>query len=210
MASSISEAFFSLLLAFALFVSGVLGGITCKQLDSSTCAFAVSSSGLRCVLEKRAQGSGQKEDHTCRSSSVLATRIASWVETDECVAACGLDRETFGISSDLLLDGRFISRLCSPECYQSCPNVVDLYFNLAAGEGVFLPNLCAVKAERREMAEINSFGQSEEAACAPEAPRFAGGRRLIGLEHINGGSAPPPEQGRKLEEYGSVDATPPL
>ncbi|KAL0927202.1 hypothetical protein M5K25_001365 [Dendrobium thyrsiflorum] len=209
MASSISEAFISLLLAFALFVSGVLGEITCEQLDSSTCAFAVSSSGLRCVLEKHAQGSGQEEDHTCRSSSVVATRIAGWVETDECVAACGLDRETFGISSDLLLDGRFISRLCSPECYQSCPNVVDLYFNLAAGEGVFLPNLCAVKAERREMAEINSFGQSEE-ACAPEAPPFAGGRRVIGLEHISGGSAPPPEQGRKLEDHRFVDAMPPL
>jgi hypothetical protein len=25
--------------------------------------------------------------------------------------------------------------LCSPECVNNCPNIIDLYINLAAGEG---------------------------------------------------------------------------
>ncbi|PKA48254.1 hypothetical protein AXF42_Ash020651 [Apostasia shenzhenica] len=76
---------------------------TCEQLDRSTCAFAVSSSGVRCVLEKRVSGAGL-EEYCCQSSGVEVAGIHSWIETDVCVANCGLDRDTLGISSDSMLD----------------------------------------------------------------------------------------------------------
>ena len=62
-------------------------------------------------------------------------RMAEYIETDECVRACGVDRNSIGISSDSLLEPQFTAKLCAPACYQKCPNIVDLYFNLAAGEG---------------------------------------------------------------------------
>ncbi|KAL0927200.1 hypothetical protein M5K25_001363 [Dendrobium thyrsiflorum] len=61
--------------------------------------------------------------------------MAGWVETDACIAACSLDRETVGISSVSLLDRWFMGRLCLPECFLNCPNIVDLYCSVAAGEG---------------------------------------------------------------------------
>ncbi|XP_020594925.1 uncharacterized protein LOC110035028, partial [Phalaenopsis equestris] len=131
MASTMSKAFFSLLVS-VLFFSSVHGEFTCEQLDRSTCAFAVSSSGFRCVLEKHVR-SGFNE-YSCRNSGVAGTGVEGWIETDECVEACGLERVTVGISSDYLVDRRFKQRLCSPKCYDSCPNVVDLYANVAAGE----------------------------------------------------------------------------
>ncbi|KAJ6410825.1 hypothetical protein OIU84_007559 [Salix udensis] len=69
--------------------------------------------------------------------------------------------KSLGISSDSLLESRFAQQLCSPQCYDSCPNVVDLYFNLAAAEGVFLPVLCAAQegnVRRGLMADIKSSG----------------------------------------------------
>lgn len=62
-------------------------------------------------------------------------RMKDWIETDECVRACGVDRNSVGISSDSLMESQFTAKLCSPACYQDCPNIIDLYFNLAAGEG---------------------------------------------------------------------------
>lgn len=112
----------------------VTGAITCEHLDRDKCAFAVSSSGKRCVLEKHVKRSGE-EAYTCRASEIEADKLKDWIETDQCVKACGLDRTTLGISSDSLLESRFTEKLCSPPCYGSCPNVIDLYFNLAAGEG---------------------------------------------------------------------------
>jgi len=112
----------------------VAGGIACEHLDQDTCAFAVSSSGKRCVLEKHVKRSGE-EAYTCRTSEIVADKLKDLVETDQCIKACGLDRKTLGISSDSLLESLFAQKLCSPQCYQSCPNIVDLYFNLAAGEG---------------------------------------------------------------------------
>ncbi|EXC19134.1 hypothetical protein L484_006498 [Morus notabilis] len=121
------------LIALALCVQGTLGGITCEKLDQDTCAFAVSSSGKRCVLEKHVKRSG-KEAYTCRASDIEADKLKDVIESDECIKACGLDRRTLGISSDSLLESRFTRQLCSPNCYDACHNVVDLYFNLAAGE----------------------------------------------------------------------------
>ncbi|XP_010934761.2 uncharacterized protein [Elaeis guineensis] len=152
--------FLPLLLLFS--ASGALGGgITCESLGKSTCAYAVSSAGMRCLLEKHVRRGGQ-EVYTCGTSDIEADGIKDRVETDECVEACGLNRGTLGISSDSLLDSNFRQKLCSPACYRGCPNVVDLYFNLAAGEGVFLPKLCEAQETnvRRAMAEIRSSGAS--------------------------------------------------
>lgn len=112
----------------------VAGGIECENLSEETCSFAVSSGGKRCVLEKRVKRTGE-EAYTCRTSEIEADKLKDHIETEQCVKACGLDRKSLGISSDSLLESRFTHQLCSPQCYQSCPNVVDLYFNLAAGEG---------------------------------------------------------------------------
>lgn len=66
--------------------------------------------------------------------------MADYIETGACVRACGVDRNSVGISSDALLDPQFTAKICSPDCYQKCPNIVDLYFNLAAGEGIINHN----------------------------------------------------------------------
>lgn len=66
---------------------------------------------------------------------MVVEKMADYIETDACVKACGVDRNSVGISSDALLEPQFTAKLCSPACYQNCPNIVDLYFNLAAGEG---------------------------------------------------------------------------
>ncbi|KAF8413160.1 hypothetical protein HHK36_001135 [Tetracentron sinense] len=108
-----------LALALALCVQGIL----------------VSSLGTRCVLEKHVRMSGE-DVYVCRSSEIEADKLKDWIETDQCIEACGLDRQTLGISSDSLMESRFTHKLCSPQCYESCPNIVDLYFNLAAGEAM--------------------------------------------------------------------------
>ncbi|KAI0493721.1 hypothetical protein KFK09_023845 [Dendrobium nobile] len=192
MASAIPKALLFLFIASALFFSCVLGGITCEQLDSSKCAFAVSSSGLRCVLEKNVRGGGREVEYSCRNSGVAATDVTDWIETDECVKACGLDRNTVGISSDYLANRRFQRRLCSSECYDSCPNVVDLYANVASGEGVSLSKLCEVMTKRREMIETNSSGGSEGDDDESTAAAPSVGRKLIGWY------ASAPQNGRKL------------
>jgi len=94
----------------------------------------VTSAGKRCVLEKQVKRTGE-EAYTCRTSEIEADKLKDHIETEQCIKACGLDRKSLGISSDSLLQSSFTQKLCSPICYQCCPNVVDLYFNLAAGEG---------------------------------------------------------------------------
>lgn len=136
------------------------GDIECENLNEKTCAFAVSSSSKRCVLEKHVKRTGE-EAYTCRTSDIEADKLKDHIESDQCIKSCDLDRKSLGISSDSLLESRFTEKLCSPQCYKSCPNVVDLYFNLAAGEGVFLPKLCEVQGGfnvRRGMAELKSSG----------------------------------------------------
>lgn len=110
------------------------GNIACEELKEDSCAYAVSSSGKRCVLEKHVRRSGE-EKYTCRASDIEADKLKDWIETDKCIKACGVDRHALGISSDSLLEPQFTHKLCSSACYRSCPNIVDLYFNLAAGEG---------------------------------------------------------------------------
>ncbi|KAK6778382.1 hypothetical protein RDI58_025100 [Solanum bulbocastanum] len=82
--------------------------------------------------------------------------------------ACGVDRNSVGISSDALLEAQFAAKLCSPACYKNCDNIVDLYFHLAAGEGVFLPELCKKQKNgpHRTMIELSSNGAADEDVAA--------------------------------------------
>lgn len=100
------------------------------------------------------------EGYTCRSSEIEADKVTNIIESDECIKACGVDRKSLGISSDALLESRFTQKLCSVKCLTQCPNVVDLFFNLAAGEGVYLPKLCESQEgqSRRAMSELRSSG----------------------------------------------------
>lgn len=100
------------------------------------CAFAIASSGKRCLLETYASRAGFIE-YQCKTSNVIVEKLSGHIETDECVNACGVDRKTVGISSDSLMEPHFTTKLCSTACFQNCPNLADLYFNLAAGEGKF-------------------------------------------------------------------------
>ncbi|KAK6155690.1 hypothetical protein DH2020_009938 [Rehmannia glutinosa] len=167
----------ALALALALSMQGTLGNIECENLDKDSCAYAVSSTGKRCVLEKHVLRSGA-EKYACGTSEIEADKVKDRVETDECIKACGLDRTTIGISSDSLLEPHFARKLCSKECYGNCPNIVDLYFNLAAGEGVYLPKLCEAQGTnvRREMTEIKSSGY---VTPAPESPQYVNGVNFL-------------------------------
>lgn len=118
---------------------GFSAAFVCEDLPNDVCAFSVSSAGKRCLIETMAKNDGSVE-YQCRTSEVMVEGLAEYMETDECVNACGVDRKSVGISSDALLEPQFMGKLCSPNCYQKCPNIVELYFNLAAGEGK-LPNL---------------------------------------------------------------------
>ncbi|KAK9049340.1 hypothetical protein SSX86_031691 [Deinandra increscens subsp. villosa] len=144
---------------FAFSIEATLGSIACENLNKDSCSFAVSSNGKRCVLEKSVRRSGE-EVFVCSTSQIDADQVTNLIESDKCIEACGLDRNVLGISSDALLDSRFVQKLCSTRCYNGCPNIVDLYFSLGVGEGVYLPSLCRTEGDnkRRGMSEIRSSG----------------------------------------------------
>ncbi|XP_051114025.1 uncharacterized protein LOC127239764 [Andrographis paniculata] len=162
----------------------IRGEVICDNLPAGLCTLAVASSGKRCVLENYRNDKGNLE-YTCTSSEVVVERLAAYIETDHCVAACGVDRQSVGISSDALLQPEFVAKLCSPPCYDNCRNIVDLYFNLAAGEGVFLPALCEKHRSNphREMLAILSSGAAASADATAAAPTPA---------PVFGSPAPPP------------------
>jgi hypothetical protein len=108
--------------------------MVCEDLPKEVCTFSVASSGKRCLLETEKGVNGEIE-YQCRTSEVMVERMAEYIETDQCVEACGVDRSSVGISSDAFFEPQFTGKLCSPACYEKCPNIVDLFFNLAAGEG---------------------------------------------------------------------------
>nr|XP_043637240.1 uncharacterized protein LOC122608218 [Erigeron canadensis] len=142
-----------------LLLQGVLGEIVCEELPTEVCSFSIASSGKRCILEN--SYNNNKQQLECRTSEVVVEiRLSEYIETDRCVRACGVDRNSVGISSDTLLDPQSISNICSSPCYHNCPNIVDLYFNLAAAEGVFLPDLCEKQRSNphRAMIELLSSG----------------------------------------------------
>ncbi|KAK4432321.1 hypothetical protein Salat_0994200 [Sesamum alatum] len=167
MASKSSIKLTTLVLFFAcsLFLPATLAEVVCENLPENLCSFAIASSGKRCVLENYKSEEGSV-DYTCKTSEVVVERLAGYLETDECVTACGVDRKFVGISSDAFLTPEFISSLCSPACYQNCPNIVDLYFDLAAGEGVFLPALCEKQKSSPHRAMLELLSSSAAAASA--------------------------------------------
>ncbi|KAF2311950.1 hypothetical protein GH714_027569 [Hevea brasiliensis] len=118
-------------LATSLLLSGALGELVCEQLPVELCSYSIASSGKRCLLENFPTKDG-KVKYQCKTSEVVVDIMQEWIESDECVSACGLNRNTIGISSDTLLQPHFLAKLCSNDCYQACPNIVDLYFNLAS------------------------------------------------------------------------------
>ncbi|KAL2234886.1 uncharacterized protein LOC105162404 [Sesamum indicum] len=165
---------FSLVIFFAcsLFVQGTLAEVVCENLPANLCSFAISSTGKRCVLESYKIGRGEI-DYMCRTSEVVVERLYGYIESDHCVKACGVHRESTSISSDVFLSSEFTAHLCSPACYQNCPNIVELFFNLAAGEGLSLPTLCHNQKEnhRTMLAILNGDGAAAGPVAAP-APSF--------------------------------------
>ncbi|XP_028770549.1 uncharacterized protein LOC114727930 [Neltuma alba] len=158
MASSIRSCL--VLFLSSLFIHASLGEIVCEELGKEVCAFSIASSGKRCVLETERQEETGRVEYQCRTSEVVVEHMSEYIERDQCVKACGVDRRSVGISSDALLDPRFTAKLCASPCSDHCPNIVDLYFNLAAGEGVYLPDLCEKQKTnpRRAMVELMSSG----------------------------------------------------
>nr|GMD26718.1 (+)-gamma-cadinene synthase [Ipomoea batatas] len=158
-----------------LFIQTALGDLVCEQLPVGICSFSIASSGNRCVLETYSSGDGSMKLQ-CKTSEVVVGSnmyMREHIETDECIAACGVDRKSVGISSDSLLDHRFTAKLCSPQCYQNCPNIVDLYYNLASEEGgVLLPDLCKALRTSSGRAMTSRF-LSSGAAFGPAAASAA-------------------------------------
>ncbi|XP_073300235.1 uncharacterized protein [Primulina huaijiensis] len=152
---------------FLLFLQGTLGELVCEQLPVGECSFSVAFSGYRCLLETFESTDGAVA-YQCKTSQVMANRMGEYIESDECVRACGVDKSSIGISSDALLETRFTTQLCSQQCYHNCPNIIDLYYNLALAEGVYLPDLCKAQQlnTRRSMFQLLSSG----AATAASAP----------------------------------------
>ncbi|VVA25401.1 PREDICTED: PAR1 [Prunus dulcis] len=167
----ISTKFSLALFLSSLCIHAVLGGFICEDLPNDVCAFSVSSAGKRCLLETMAKKDGSIE-YQCRTSEVLVQGVAEYIETDQCVKACGIDRKSVGISSDALLEPQFMTKLCSPTCYQKCPNIVELYFNLAAGEGAFLPDLCNKQRTNphRAMLQLLSSGEAAPGPVSSKSP----------------------------------------
>ncbi|KAI3678230.1 hypothetical protein L6452_37515 [Arctium lappa] len=148
-----------LFLGLSLLLQGALGEIICDDLPGGKCSFSIASSGKRCVLENYVRYNGKLE-YECKTSEIDVKNMKEWIESDECTNACGVDRMSVGISSDSLINQRFLAKICSSSCYENCPNIVDLYHNLAIGEGVFLSNLCDVQRTmpRRAMSQLLSSG----------------------------------------------------
>ncbi|KAJ4846187.1 hypothetical protein Tsubulata_037242 [Turnera subulata] len=142
-------------LAFSLLLHGALGDLICEELPVELCSYSIATTGKRCLLETDMTKEGETK-FQCKTSEVVVDVLKEWIETDDCVKACGLDRNTVGISTDSLLNPQFLAKLCSDACHQNCPNIVDLYTNLAMGEGAYLPTLCA--NPRRALSQTRSSG----------------------------------------------------
>ncbi|KAI4375210.1 hypothetical protein MLD38_013107 [Melastoma candidum] len=158
------------LFVFAVIQNAALGEIICEHVPNEMCAFAVASSGIRCVLETYENNGGATE-YQCETSEVAAEGISGYIESDSCVRDCGGDRRSVGISSDALLEPTFMAKLCAPTCYDHCPNIIDLYSNLASGEGVNLRDVCTGPSTgtHRVMMELASSGDALSPSPSPSA-----------------------------------------
>ncbi|KAJ7527145.1 hypothetical protein O6H91_16G039200 [Diphasiastrum complanatum] len=142
------------------------GHMECKDLQVKECAFAVSSNGERCVLEKYKTRHGTPL-YKCQTSIMMAENHMEWIETDECIQSCGVQRMSVGMSTDNLVDYDFADMLCSKSCQTNCLNIVDLYTKLAAGEGVYLPHLCDSLTPRLRKLIVGQGGVDNSISVAP-------------------------------------------
>ncbi|XP_078178375.1 uncharacterized protein LOC144572606 [Carex rostrata] len=155
------------ILSLSMALPSTLAQVTCEKLDEEECAFAVSSASKRCILES----TPQSRAYQCKTSDVVVEKISNHIEMMSCLGACGLERRTVGISSDALMDPNFTQKLCSEACSEHCPNIIDLYSNLASGEGTTLSTLCEKQRTnpRRAMEELSSSGAAPGPASGGEA-----------------------------------------
>ncbi|KAL1829062.1 hypothetical protein ACET3Z_007474 [Daucus carota] len=162
-------------IVLSFFLQGALGEVICNELPNEMCSFSVSSAGKRCLLETSTVMNDETVKFECKSSEVVVENLANWIESDECVSSCGVDRRSVGISSDSLMEPRFTAKLCSSACSQNCANIVDLYNNLALAEGVVLADLCKVQQSmpRRAMSQLLSSGSAAGPISAAQAPLSA-------------------------------------
>ncbi|CAN1142438.1 hypothetical protein LINPERPRIM_LOCUS26026 [Linum perenne] len=85
------------LLASLFLHASLAAEIVCEDLSKDACAFAISSSGQRCLLETyAAMDGGGAEEMLCRTSEIMVERMAGHVESNDCVDACGVDRSSAG------------------------------------------------------------------------------------------------------------------
>ena len=150
----------------------VYGGIVCEKLPAEICAFSVSSSGARCVLQKSMLKDGNPH-YECQTSEIIVEiTINELTQTEECIKNCGVERMTVGMSAESLAESVFTEKLCSPRCYNKCPNIIDFYFNVAAGKGVYLPRLCEAhrSGDRRMISENSLIPVKIPSVPIPEIP----------------------------------------
>ncbi|MCO5552865.1 hypothetical protein L7F22_006383 [Adiantum nelumboides] len=148
------------------------GTIECEDLPVEDCAFAVSSSGARCVLEKVVKTNAAPQ-YKCQTSIIMAERPTEWIESEDCIKTCGLQRLSVGLSTDALLERDFTKRLCFSECRSKCPNINDLYTKLAAEEGMYLLTLCdslkprlrKLRGEQQRDQSVTQLSASTEATA---------------------------------------------
>ncbi|KAI5065981.1 hypothetical protein GOP47_0018605 [Adiantum capillus-veneris] len=144
--------------------------LDCEDLPVAKCAFAVSSTGARCMLEKTVRRDGMSE-YKCETSSIVAERPTELIESDSCINSCGLQRVSVGFSTDTLLENEFVRKLCLSGCRSNCPNINDLYTKLAAGEGIHLHSMCNAVKERTRRHIIRA--QASAQLVAAKAHRYS-------------------------------------
>ncbi|KAH0726879.1 hypothetical protein KY284_002744 [Solanum tuberosum] len=197
---------FILFFALSFFLQGALGELICEELPVEMCALSIASDGKRCVLESRPSEEGNIEVE-CQTSEAFASNkmLQEYIETDECVGACGVDRQSLGLSSDALVDSKFIAKLCSHHCYNNCPNIIDLYSTVASAEGLSLRKMCASQKTRprRGMSQSASINSG---AAAPVVSSDA--NPPVGSDPVTG--ADPPASNAPVTDAASPAANDPV
>ncbi|KAF3328287.1 PAR1 protein [Carex littledalei] len=123
-----------LFLALALPSALDAAEVICENLPINQCAFAVSSTSKRCVLESMRQSGGTT--YQCKTTDLEVEKvpkqfgapmekISNHIETEACVRTCGLEDSTVGILSyhSLMMDSKIKTKLCSPSCQENCENL---------------------------------------------------------------------------------------
>ena len=70
-----------------------------------------------------------------QTSKIVTDSFHSWIEDNKCIQACGLNRMSVGLSSDFLGEHELQRSICGNSCLEECLNVVEIFTNLASGEG---------------------------------------------------------------------------